>query len=265
MSNTNKVDGNALLENATPQGFPRLYTDLAQWFHLLTAPGDYAEEADFYRQAILAASEEIPHTMLELGSGGGNNASFLKAHFELTLVDISAQMLKVSQHLNPECEHIQGDMRSVRLGRLFDVVFVQDAIGYMTTEDDLRRVIETTCLHCRPGGVVLLAPDHVKEKFKPSTSHGGHDGPQRAIRYLAWTWDPDPIDTTIHSLMVYTMKDEHDQVRIEHDDHILGLFPRQTWLDLLTNQGLQPEVIPFDHSELEPGTYEIFIAKKPAN
>ena len=29
-------------------------------------------------------------------------------------------------------------MRSVRLGRTFDAVFVHDAIAYMTTEDDLR-------------------------------------------------------------------------------------------------------------------------------
>lgn len=28
-----------------PEPLPRLYTDLAPWFHLLTAPADYAEEA----------------------------------------------------------------------------------------------------------------------------------------------------------------------------------------------------------------------------
>jgi hypothetical protein len=63
--------------------------------------------------------------------------------------------------------------------------------------------------------------------------------------------------------MVYTMKENNDRVNIEHDRHILGLFSRQTWIDLLANQGLIPEVLPFDHSELEPGTYEIFRARKP--
>ena len=27
---------------------PRLYADLAGWYHLLTAPADYAEEAEIY-------------------------------------------------------------------------------------------------------------------------------------------------------------------------------------------------------------------------
>jgi hypothetical protein len=37
-------------------------------------------------------------------------------------------MLEVSRRLNPDCEHPPGDIRSVRLGRTFDVVFVHDAI-----------------------------------------------------------------------------------------------------------------------------------------
>lgn len=245
-----------------PEDFPRLYTDLAGWFHLLTAPQDYAEEAEIYRQAILAASDQVPRTMLELGSGGGNNASHLKTYFELTLVDISADMLAVSQKLNPECEHVLGDMRTVRLERLFDVVFVHDAIMYMQTKLDLSRVIETANLHCRPGGLILLAPDHVKENFKPSTSQGGHDGPDRALRYLEWSWDPDPGDTTYTSDMVYMLRNTIGEITVIHDRHVMGLFPRQTWLVLLTSYDLQPQVIPFEHSQIEPGSMEFFLARK---
>ena len=241
---------------------PKLYSELAQWFHLLTAPEDYAEEAEFYRRVIGTTSEQMPQTMLELGSGGGNNASHLKHHFQLTLVDLSAPMLAISRKLNPECEHIQGDMRTVRLDRLFDVVFIHDAIVYMQTEQDLRAAIETADLHCRPGGAILLAPDHVKENFKSFTSHGGHDGQKRGIRYLDWTWDPDPNDTTYVSDMIYTMKSEDGTLQIEHDRHVMGIFPRQTWLDLLSQDGLQPEVIPFDHSQIEPGTCEVFLTHK---
>jgi ubiquinone/menaquinone biosynthesis C-methylase UbiE len=99
------------MNNDLPAGFPKLYTDLAAWFHLLTAPQDYAEEAKFFREAIMAASVWTPQTMLELGSGGGNNASHLKSYFKLTLVDISPQMLDISRQINPECNHVQGDMR----------------------------------------------------------------------------------------------------------------------------------------------------------
>ena len=32
----------------------------------------------------------------------------------------------MSRSINPECEHVQGDMRTLRLGREFDAVFVHD-------------------------------------------------------------------------------------------------------------------------------------------
>ena len=118
---------------------PRLYRDLAEWWPLLSAPEEYAEEAEEYRRLIDEASGGAAREVLELGSGGGNNASHMKAHFTLTLVDRSPQMLAVSRRLNPECEHVEGDMRSMRLGRTFDAVFVHDAIAYMTTEEDRAR------------------------------------------------------------------------------------------------------------------------------
>jgi SAM-dependent methyltransferase len=240
----------------------KLYNELAPWFHLLTAPEDYAEEAEFYRKTIISASDRKPETLLELGSGGGNNASYLKAHFQLTLVDLSPEMLAISRVINPECEHIQGDMRQVRLGRQFDVVFIHDAIMYLTSEEELNQAIKTAFLHCRPGGVALLAPDHVSETFRPSTEHGGHDGDRRGIRYLDWTWDPSPDDTHYISDMVYLLKDKRGNVQIEHDRHLMGLFPRQTWLTLLTQAGFQSQSIPFEHSEFEPGTLEVFVGRK---
>jgi len=164
---------------------PKLYRELADWWPVLSAPEDYAEEAMWYRDAILSASKRNVHTLLELGSGGGNNASHLKKHFQMTLVDLSPGMLAVSQKLNPECEHVQGDMRGVRLGRPFDAVFIHDAIAYMTSEDYLRSAIQTAYEHCAPGGVALFAPDDTKETFKSRTEHGGHDQETRSLRYLS--------------------------------------------------------------------------------
>ncbi len=130
----------------------RFYGDLARWWPLISPPEDYKEEAAF--AATLLRSASIPvREVLELGSGGGHNASHLKASFAMTLVDLSEEMLAVSRRLNPECRHQVGDMRSARLGGSFDAVFVHDAIDYMTTAGDLRRAIETAFVHCRAGGV----------------------------------------------------------------------------------------------------------------
>ena len=114
----------------------RLYDEFAGWWSLLSAPADYEEEAAFYATLLAGACRGDARTLLELGSGGGNNASHLKSRFSLVLVEPSAGMLEVSRRLNPECEHVQGDMRTVRLQRTFDLVFVHDAVCYMTTEAD---------------------------------------------------------------------------------------------------------------------------------
>jgi len=219
---------------------PRLYAELASWWPLLSSPADYAEEAAFFRQVLNDACHPPPRTLLELGSGGGNNASHLKAHFQMTLVDCSAGMLEVSRGLNPECEHLLGDMRTIRLGRTFDAVFIHDAIMYMTTQDDLRHVMETAHAHCRPGGVSLFAPDHIRETFTPGTDHGGHDAGGRGLRYLEWTHDPDPNDTTYTVDFALLLRELDGGVRIEQDRHVFGLFGRDTWLRLLRDVGFDP-------------------------
>jgi hypothetical protein len=228
----------------------------------MSAPAEYAEEAAFYQRMLLGACDKPCRTLLELGSGGGNNASHLKARFEMVLVDRSAGMLEVSLALNPQLEHHQADMRTVRLGREFDAVFVHDAVAYMTTEADLRLAIETAYVHCRPGGAALFAPDHLAETFRPSTDHGGHDGDGRGLRYLEWTWDPDPADGSYTVDYAYLLREQDGSVRVEWDRHVEGLFARADWLRLLSNAGFEPTPVPFDHSELEPGEYEVFVCRK---
>jgi SAM-dependent methyltransferase len=245
-------------------GQPKLYNDLASWFHLLTDPKEYAEEARFYRRTLAAACKRRPRTVLELGSGGGNNASHMKKHFEMTLTDLSPAMLALSKTINPGLEHVQGDMRTLRLGREFDAVFAHDAIVYMTTERDLRRAVETAYVHCKRGGAALFAPDYTRETFQSSADCGGHDDPKglRGLRYLEWTWDPNPTDTKYSVEYVYLLRDAKGGVRVERDRHLEGLFPRATWLRLLRETGFRARAVPFKHSELVVTT-EVFVGVKP--
>ncbi len=239
---------------------PDLYTRLASWWPLLSSPEEYAAEAAFYRSLLVEACAAPPQTVLELGSGGGNNASHLKARFRMTLVDLSPAMLEVSRALNPECEHLQGDMRSVRLGREFDAVFVHDAVMYMTSRDDLRRAMATAYVHCKAGGAALFAPDHVRETLRPRSDWGGHDGDGRGVRYLEWDWDPDPYDTTYLGDYAYLLR-EGAEVRCVYDRHVFGVFPRGAWMELLAEVGFRPRRVTAEGSGLE-GEWEVFLGLK---
>ena len=243
---------------------PQLYDSLASWWPLMSSPAHYIEEAAFYYQVLSEACEEPPVELLELGSGGGNNASHMKAHARMVLVDRAPAMLDVSRALNPECEHILGDMRTIRVGRQFDAVFVHDAICYLTTVGEVREAIATAYVHCRPGGAALYAPDHVRENFQTSTDAGGEDGEDRALRYLEWTWDPDPADTSYTVEYAFLLRSADGSVRVVHDRHIEGLFWREEWLRMLSEAGFgNVRVVPFDGAGVEPGRYEVFVARRP--
>jgi SAM-dependent methyltransferase len=230
----------------------KMYNELAEWFHLLTDPSEYVEETATYGALIRAACPDAT-TLLELGSGGGNAASHLKEHFACTLTDISEGMLQLSQTINPECEHVQGDMRTLRLGRAFDVVFVHDAVVYMTTREDLTAAIDTAYLHTRPGGVAVFVPDATRESFVAGTDHGGGDGDDgRGIRYLEWSHEPEPGATTCLVDYVLVTRQPDGTVTTTHDRHVEGLFTRSTWEQLLTDAGFvvtTPELNPLVHEQ----------------
>ena len=236
----------------------KLYRELATWWPLLSPPEDYVDEAEFFWRMLSEVGLPPSPSLLELGCGGGSNAFYLKKHFaQMTLTDMSPHMLAVSRALNPDCEHLEGDMRTLRLGRTFDVVFSHDAIEYMTTPQDLRQAMETAFAHCKTGGVALFVPDHVRETFQPSTEHEGRDGEGRALRCLEWTYDPDDNDTTYVVEFAYLLREDNQPARVEHEQHIYGLFPRAEWLRLLSAVGFQAEIV---HDQYKR---DIFLARKP--
>jgi SAM-dependent methyltransferase len=218
-----------------------LYHELADWWPLISPPGEYVADA----AEIVAAfgTAQIPvHDVLDLGSGGGHVAAHLKDHYSLTLVDLSPDMLAVSRRLNPECLHLPGDMLTVRLQRLFDGVLVHDAVDYVTGEADLRLVIDTAFAHCRDGGVAVFAPDHTAETFLASTGGGGGDGTDgRRASFRERTSDPDSSDDWILAEYEFTLRDASGGVRVVREAHRLGSFRRDTWLALLVAAGFTAE------------------------
>jgi len=248
---------------STSERGPRLYGDLAEWYPLLTPVEDYLEEAAFYRRLFENHCRRPPRSLLDLGSGGGHNAAHLKSTFGCTLVDLSPAMLALSRRLNPECEHLEGDMRSLRLGRVFDCVLVHDAVSYMSTRVDLERAIATAFEHTAPGGAALFQPDFISETFEPGTETGGSDAGGRAMRYLEWRWAPDPKGEVYVTDMAYLLRDERGAAEVVHDRHTMGLFSRAVWLDLIAAAGFEPRSVPFEHSSNCDGGHHVFLGLRP--
>ena len=242
----------------------RMYGELAPWWPLISPPTEYVAEGAMVSALFDTAGTRV-RTVLDLGSGGGHVASHLTRRFEVTLVDLSPAMLAVSRDLNPGCEHLVGDMRTVRLGRQFDGILVHDALDYLVSEHEVSALAATVAAHLRPGGVALLVPDDVAETFEPSTDWGGSDAPDgRGARYLEWTWDPDPDDQCVQTVYSFVLRSADGSVQTATETHEFGLFSRATWIDLLGEAGLSVTPV-LEDTEEDRSARTIFVAKKPGS
>jgi SAM-dependent methyltransferase len=240
------------------------YGDLAPWWPLISPVEDYRDEALYFLSLLGEQKPGLPkRSLLELGCGGGHIASYFAADFDMTLVDLSSSMLDVSKQLNPVANHVCGDMRTVRLNREFDVLFIHDAIDYMTTEGDLQSALITAFVHLKPGGTALFVPDDTREIFEPGDDTGGSDGPDgRAVRFLEWTIDPDPTDTVVRTDYLFLLRHADGNTQTATETHHLGLFPRETWLRILVDVGFQAHRISETTSD-ERVPRDVFIASRP--
>jgi SAM-dependent methyltransferase len=219
-----------------------LYDELIEWYRVLTPPSHYEEEAALYLSLLREHVTGPLVEALELGCGAGHNASWMKRELALTLSDLSPKMLALSASLNPECVHVQGDMRTLRLGRTFDAVFVHDAVAHMTRREDLAAVIRTARAHLRPGGAVLLAPDDVKDTFAETVEITESTEGPRVMRTIERHWDPDPSDELVQTDFSFELTDEAG-TREVHDRCVFGIFWLKTWWELLQAAGLGPAIV----------------------
>jgi SAM-dependent methyltransferase len=219
----------------------RLYGELAYLWPLLSPPQDYAEEARSWKRVLREKLGPGRHEILALGVGGGHHLSHLTDEFQATAVDLSENMLQISRELNPGVEHHRGDMRSVRLGRTFQAVLVHDAIGYMRSEDDVRAALATAAAHLDAGGVFLTSPNYLRDTFRGpyvysvTRSSGGVE-----LTFIEVDQASGLDAATVESLMFFLIR-RGDELTLEHDRHLSGLFPTSTWLRLLGEAGFRVE------------------------
>jgi len=84
--------------------------------------------------------------------------------------------------------------------------------------------------------------------FGPQTRHGGHDSAEggRELRYLEWVH---PAEESTYVVDFAYLIREGETVRVEHDRHVCGLFPQETWLRGLEAAGFDVDVVRPDYED----------------
>lgn len=247
--------------------FLRLYDDLAHLWPLISPPEHYEAEA----AALIALIDRHNKSksgrrlgVLELGVGGGHTLVYLADHYDCTAVDISEPMLVNCRRLVPQAATYLGDMRSVRLGRTFDAVFIHDAIDYMLSEADVRQALQTAAAHLEHGGLCVIAPTYTRENFVDGdVASDCNSTDNEQLTYFSYVHDPNPTDDIFEMILIYLIRDMRTrEVQVIEDRHTCGLFSNAQWLEWMTEAGFKVRHEANDTGEEELWTLFIGVKKQ---
>ena len=161
-------------------------------------------------------------------------------------------MLEIAKDLNPEVVYHHGDMRTIELGKLFDVVVVPESVDYMITENELYSAIMTAQKHLKPGRLFLVVAN-IAERFSQNNFVYTGSREDIEITLLENNYIPPYPGSTYEATLIYLIR-RKGKLEVYTDHHVLGLFKLQAWLDLLKKAGFDTiNQISMDH------TYDRFI------
>jgi SAM-dependent methyltransferase len=148
----------------------------SRYYNLFYQDKDYPGEAE-YVNGLIGKHHPGAKSILDLGCGTGRHDLLLAdLGYDVTGVDRSEEMLAVANsHLSslisqrgfahpsslishpPLISFHQGDIRSIRLNRTFDVVIsLFHVVSYLTTNEDLAAAFATARVHLKPGGICIF-------------------------------------------------------------------------------------------------------------
>jgi SAM-dependent methyltransferase len=142
-----------------------VFAGYSRYYDLLYRDKDYAGEAR-YVAGLIHAHAPSATDLMEIGCGtGAHAAEWARMGFDVAGVDRSEGMLEAAHarraSLAPDAEaklsFYEGDARTVRLGRKFDVVTsLFHVMSYQTTNADIAAAFRTAREHLDEGGVFVF-------------------------------------------------------------------------------------------------------------
>jgi SAM-dependent methyltransferase len=137
----------------------------APYYDLLYKDKDYVAEAS-YLSATIRQFQPHAGTILELGSGTGTHGRILASlGFDVHGVERSKEMVSIAKSVQAkaissidgsfDCEI--GDLREVRLNKVFDVVVALfHVVSYQVENTDLEKAFKVAANHLAEGGLFLF-------------------------------------------------------------------------------------------------------------
>lgn len=143
--------------NKTDFGLPLEYDELSEYFDVHNV-GDDTDTKNAVISKLL--KKYNARTVLDLTCGTGSQVFFLtKLGFEVTGADFSPKLLDIARRKSKrkkiDIRFIDGDMRTLQVGKFDAVITIFNAIGHLN-KDDFKKAIKNIYYNLNPGGLYVF-------------------------------------------------------------------------------------------------------------
>lgn len=135
-----------------------IFNAYSAYYDLLYTDKNYEEEA-LYIHSLIKKYNPQSSTLLDLGCGTGKHVNvFSLLNYKVVGIDRSTEMLDLARLNAPQSiEFYNGDLRTMRLQRKFDVVAsLFDVMSYQVEDIDLADAFATVVEHLDSGGLFIF-------------------------------------------------------------------------------------------------------------
>ncbi len=227
----------------------QLYNDYQWVWEMISGTSDYEPLSAYVASKINEHETRNTKTLLHLGCGSGNMDFHLKKHFEVTGVDLSADMLASARKKNPECRYFTGDMRTFSTNDRFDTVIIPDSINYLRSPEEMQQVFVNARKLLNPQGLLLVIVPYDPEKFPQNrTTVDTVSDKGIEVTFVENNYAPGFEENTFEATFVILVRD-NQRLKTLIDIHTLGLFKRDVWFKELKKAGF--DAIMFQDPQLE--------------
>ena len=240
--------------NKTKLGLPLEYNELSEYFDAHNVGDDTADKNVILSKLLRKYDVK---TVLDLTCGTGSQVFFLtKSGFIVNGADFSPKLLDIARAKAKkeklDISFIDGDMRTLKVGKFDAVITIFNAIGHLTT-DDFEKAIKNIYDNLKPGGIYL---------FDIFNLEAMNDD---VVQNLAMDINKDVGTTRIHNIQhsvinreagqltsydSYTICDDKNQITEVKNEFTLQIYTATQLQDLLDKNGFETiDQIAFDGSE----------------
>ncbi|MFT4575712.1 MAG: trans-aconitate methyltransferase [Glaciecola sp.] len=166
------------MQSLYTNGFEHIYDNMYQTFI------NYEEEYAFYSKILDTYHKS---SVLEIGCGSGNLAKiFIESHIDYKGLDLSNDMIQLSESKNPTGIFIKGDIVDFKLSKKIDSIIITGrTTSYLLTNNDIYRALKAIHTNLNPGGVLSFDFIDATRFFTEITpqKRTQHDATINAIKY----------------------------------------------------------------------------------